>query len=122
MPAGGPINEHKRIAVYGTSGYVHWTMWGWDSFINGVYESGEHDYPEEDVLGQAAMCEAMLDWLEDDKAVHPLNLDGALLDFNVILALYASALNHRVIELPYEPEELLVPKLRDALPDGADAR
>ena len=115
VPRGGAIYQHKRIAVYGMKGYVHWTMWGWETFINGVYESGEHEYPEEDVLGQAGMCEAMFDWLEDDKAVHPLNLDGALVDFNVILALYASALNHTVVELPYEPEEQLVPKLRRAL-------
>ncbi len=115
VPRGDAIYQHKRIAVYGMSGYVHWTMWGWETFINGVYDSGEHEYPEQDVLGQAAMCDAMFDWLEDDKAVHPLNLDGALVDFNVILALYASALNHEVIELPYEPEVDLVQKLRNAL-------
>ncbi len=112
---GLPIHQHKRIAVYGMSGYVHWTMWGWETCVNGVYDSGEHNYPDEDVLGQAAMCDAMFDWLEDDSAVHPLNLDGALVDFNVILALYASALHHQVIELPYEPEERLVPKLREVL-------
>ena len=115
VPRGDAIYQHKRIAVYGMSGYLHWTMWGWETFIKGVYESGEHEYPAEDVLGQAAMCEAMFDWLEDDSAVHPLNLDRALVDFNVILALYASALNHQVIELPYEPEAQLVKKLRDAL-------
>ena len=115
VPRGDAIYQHKRIAVYGMSGYVHWTMWGWETFINGVYERGEHEYPEQDVLGQAALCDAMFDWLEDDKAAHPLNLDGALVDFNVILALYASALNHKVIELPYEPEADLVQKLRNAL-------
>ncbi len=112
---GGPIYHHKRIAVYGMKGYVHWTMWGWETFIDGVYESGDHEYPEEDVRGQAAMCEAMYDWLEDDSALHPLNLERALVDFNVILALYASSLNHRVIEIPYEPEPKLVEKLRQAL-------
>ena len=116
-----PIHKHKRIAVYGERGYVHWTMWGWETLIDGVYDSAEHDYPDEDVLGQAAMCEAMFDWLEDDSAVHPLNLAGALVDFNVILALYASALNHEVVELPYEPEAQLVAKLRKALAEGADA-
>ena len=115
VPGGSGIHQHKRIAVYGTRGYVHWTMWGWETLIDGVYESGEHDYPAEDVLGQAAMCQAMFDWLEDDSAVHPLNLDSALVDFNVILALYASALNRKVIDLPYEPEVQLVPKLRTAL-------
>ncbi|MCY4071628.1 MAG: Gfo/Idh/MocA family oxidoreductase [Chloroflexi bacterium] len=117
VPRGDAIYQHKRIAVYGMKGYIHWTMWGWETFINGAYDSGDHEYPEEDVLGQAAMTEAMFDWLEDDSAVHPLNLDRALVDFNVILALYASSLNHKVLELPYEPEADLVPKLRDALQD-----
>jgi predicted dehydrogenase len=115
VPRGDAIYQHKRIAVYGMKGYVHWTMWGWETFINGVYENGEHEYPDEDVLAQAAMCDAMFEWLEDDSKVHPLNLDGALVDFNVILALYASSLNHEVVALPYEPEADLVPKLRQAL-------
>ena len=65
--------------------------------------------------GRRAMCDAMFDWLEDDNAVHPLNLERALVDFNVILALYASSLNHEVVAIPYEPEADLVPKLRSAL-------
>ena len=65
--------------------------------------------------GKRGMCDAMFDWLEDDDKIHPLNLDAALVDFNVILALYASSLKHRVIELPYEPEPDLVAKLRRAL-------
>ena len=115
VPRGGPIYQHKRIAVYGMKGYVHWTMWGWETFINGAHESGEHEYPEEDALGQAGMCDAMFDWLDDDSAGHPLNLERALVDFNVILALYASSLNHEVVSIPYEPEADLVAKLRQAL-------
>ncbi len=117
VPRGDAIYQHKRIAVYGMSGYIHWTMWSWETFINGVYDSGVHEYPEEDVLGQAGLTEAMFDWLEDDAALHPLNLERALVDFNVILALYASSLKHKVLELPYEPEANLVAKLRDALQD-----
>ena len=115
VPRGDAIYQHKRIAVYGMKGYVHWTMWGWETYIDGVYQSGEHEYPDEDVLGQAAMCEAMFDWLEDDSALHPLNLERALVDFNVILALYASSLNHEIVAIPYEPEADLVAKLRSAL-------
>ena len=91
---------------------------GLGTFIDGVYESGEHEYPEEDVRGQAALCEAMIDWLDDDTAGHPLNIDAALSDFEVILALYTSALNHQVIELPFEPGPALVHQLRRALAEG----
>ena len=68
---GRPIHQHKRIAVYGARGYVHWTMWGWETLVDGQYDSGAHQYSDEDVLGQAAMTDAMFDWLEDDRALHP---------------------------------------------------
>ncbi len=109
------INHHKRIAVYGTRGAVHWTMWGWETLIDGVLESGEHDYGDEDIRGQAAMTEAMFDWLEDERATHPLHLGSALSDFSIILALYTSALQHQVVELPFEPEAGLIARLRAAL-------
>jgi len=110
-----PLHHHKRIAVYGTLGYVYWTMWGWETLIDGKREVGEHNYFEEDILGQAAMTEAMIDWLHDDTAVHPLNLENALSDFNIILGLYMSTLNHEVIDLPVQPDNDLIQKLRDTL-------
>lgn len=109
------INTHKRIAVYGTRGYVYWTMWSWETFLEGVSDAGTHAYPEEDILGQAGMTEAMFDWLEDDTAIHPLNLELALQDVNIILGMYMSALHHSVIDLPVEPEPDLIAKLRRQL-------
>ena len=108
----GKAHTHKRIAVYGTRGYVGWTMWSWETLVDGRHQSGAHAYPDEDILGQAAMTEAMFDWLEDEQCVHALNLDLALQDLNVILGLYMSALHHRVIDLPVEPEPKLIEKLR----------
>ena len=32
VPRGDAIYQHKRIAVYGMKGYVHWTMWGWETY------------------------------------------------------------------------------------------
>ena len=61
------------------------------------------------------MTEAMFDWLEDDKAVHPLNLRLALQDFNIILGMYMSALQHKVVSLPVEPEPDLLNQLRKRL-------
>ena len=110
----GSISQHKRIAVYGAKGYVHWTMWGWQTLIDGVYQSGNHEYPEEDILGQAAMTEAMFDWLENGN-IHPLNLDAALNDFNIILAIYMSGLQRKPIDLPVEPDTNLIFQLQNAL-------
>jgi predicted dehydrogenase len=111
----GPIYTHKRIAVYGARGYVAWSMASWETFIDGALEAGTHHYPDEDILGQAAMTEAMFDWLEDEDAVHPLNLNMALQDFSIILGMYMSALHHQVIDLPVEPEPDLIAKLRKRL-------
>ena len=115
VSADRPINQHKRIAVYGARGFVHWTMWGWETLIDGARQSGGHAYDDEDIRGQAAMTEAMFDWLEDEKAVHPLHLDSALRDFSIILALYTSALQRQVVEFPFVPQAELIARLRAAL-------
>jgi len=111
-------NVHKRIAVYGTRGYVHWTMWSWEVGIGGRVERGEHQYPDEDILGQAAMTEAMFDWLDDEAAVHPLNLAASLTDSNTVLGIYESALTHMPVDLPCEPRANLIDDLRRTLGQG----
>ncbi len=112
----GTINTHKRVAVYGTRGFVHWTMWSWEVGIDGKLKSGGHEYGEEDILGQAAMTEAMFDWLEDDKAVHPLCMDAALRDFEIMLAIYASGLSRQVVTLPAAPISDLIDTMRSVQP------
>lgn len=109
------IHTHKRVAVYGTRGYVHWTMWSWEIGIDGRVESGVHEYPDEDILGQARMTEAMFDWMEEEGARHALNLDAALTDFNTVLGVYVSALERRPVTLPVEAPDGLIDRLRTAL-------
>lgn len=115
LPGDERSNVHKQIAVYGTKGLVHWTMWSWESNIDGKYDSGSHIYQEEDILGQAAMTEAMFDWMEDDTKAHPLNLDSALQDFNIVLKIYMSALHHRIETLESEPDLNLIEQMRNLI-------
>jgi predicted dehydrogenase len=111
---------HKRIAAYGTEGFVEWQMEQWERGTRaGGYESAAHRYREEDLLGQRALTEALFDWLDDETRTHPNNLDTSLAEFNVVLGLYASALRRAPVALPYEPEEELLPALRAALADGS---
>ncbi len=84
------INHHKRIAVKGTEGELLWSMWGWQLTAGGVESSGKHDYFEEDILGQAAMVESMINWIEDDTYAMPLCLDNALADFEIVMGMYQS--------------------------------
>jgi hypothetical protein len=90
-------------------------MWSWELGQDGQLESGAHDYGAQDILGQAALTGAMFDWLLDDQAVHPLNLNRSLREFNLILGIYTSALHHEVVTLPVAPEPNLIAALRQGL-------
>ena len=108
--------HHKRVAVYGTHGFVHWTMAGWERLTpDGGYESGAHQYGPEDDLAQARLTEACFDWLEDDAKPHPTRLERSLAEFNVVLGIYTSALNHTPIELPFDPPDGLLDALKECL-------
>ena len=107
---------HKRIAVYGTKGFIHWCMSGWERFTpEGGYESGEHGYGEQDVLGQAGLTEDIFAWLKDDDCVHPTNLKQSLAEFNLLMGIYISGMTHKVIDLPCEIPDGLLDKLSDVL-------
>ncbi|MGB9594749.1 MAG: Gfo/Idh/MocA family protein [Candidatus Poribacteria bacterium] len=107
---------HKRIAVFGTKGFVHWTMVGWERFTQeGGYESGTHSYGEQDVKAQASLTDAAFEWLEDDNKPHPTRLEHSLTQFNIILGAYVSALEHRPVELPIEPPNGLMDALEARL-------
>ncbi len=113
---GGPIWSHKRIAIMGTRGLVHWTMKHWERTLpDGSIDKGDHIYGEEDILGQAKLVETMFDWLEDDKLVHPTNLEASLKQFNVILGIYLSAIHHRMITLPVQPEPDIIRRLKERI-------
>ena len=108
--------HHKRISVYGTRGFVQWTMASWERQTpEGGYESGTHQYGPEDDLAQARLTEAAFDWLEDERKPHPTRLEHSLAQFNVILGLYTSALDHKPVELPCDPPNGLLDALRARL-------
>ena len=111
---------HKQIAVYGSRGFVRWTMYSWERFTpDSGYEHGEHDYAEQDAAAQCGLTEAAVGWLEDPARTHPTNLHQSLAEFNVLLGLYASALRHEPIDLPFDPPADLLERLRDRIDQGA---
>ena len=100
------IYHHKRIAVYGTRGFVHWKMSGWERFSEADgYASGEHSYAEQDVRAQAALTDAAFEWAADPSRLHPTRLERNLQQFNVILGAYTSALESRPVDLPFDPPD-----------------
>ncbi len=105
----GPSWAHKRIAVYGTHGFIHWRMNAWErSLPDGTVERGQKNYAEEDRLGQANHTNALFDWLEDDSKLHPCNLTTSLDEWLVILAGYQSTIKARPVEMPFDPPEDLL--------------
>lgn len=109
-------HQHKRIAVYGTHGFVHWQMNFWERKLkDNKYECGEKSYGEEDLLGQKGLTEATFDWLEDEAKPHPNRLDVSLTEFSVILAIFESVVKRAPVDLPTEPPDGLLEALRAAL-------
>ncbi len=113
---GGGRYSHKRVAVYGTRGFVQWTMHWWErSTPEDGYERGEHNYGQQDVLAQAALTDAAFEWVEDDSKPHPTRLERALAKFNALLGVYVSALNHTPVSLPFEPPDGIMTALKERL-------
>lgn len=108
-----PNWSHKRIAVYGTHGFRHWKMNGWEkSLPDGTVEKQEMDYATEDVQAEAALINSIFDWLEDDSKVSPTNLKTALDEWLVILAGYMSTVEARPIDLPFDPPDDLLDRFK----------
>jgi len=108
-----PLWGHKRLAVYGTHGFVQWWTQGWErSLGDGQVERGSHTYAEEDVLGQAGLTNAVLDWLDDGRKVAPTNLATSLDEWLVILAGDLSSVEARPVDFPFDPPDDLLPRLK----------
>ena len=117
ISAGTPFYLHKRIAVYGTRGFVHWTMVGWESFTaDGGYAHGTHDYEQEDDRAQAALTDSAFGLM--DPEAHPTRLELSLVQFNAVLGAYVSALRREPVDLPCDPPDGLVESLRSVLSDS----
>jgi predicted dehydrogenase len=112
-PDSGRPWMQKRIAVYGTHGFLHWRMDAWErSLPDGTVARGQKSYREEDLQGQANLTNALFDWLEDDTKGHPNNLGTSLDEWLTILGGYASGVSGRPIDLPFDPPEDLLDQIR----------
>ena len=110
------IYGHKRVFVAGTKGFVHWRFSSWErATLDSGYESGSLNYGEQDVIAQSNFTEAIFDWLDDEKNVHPTHLKQSLAENNLILGMYYSGITNQIIDLPFEPPDGLMDMLREQL-------
>ena len=107
---------HKRVFVIGTEGFVHWRFSSWERATQkGGYEGGPLNYGEQDVEAQGNLTEAVFDWLDDEKNVHPTHLKQSLAEFNLLLGMYHSGTTNQIIDLPFDPPDGLMDTLREQL-------
>ena len=113
------IYKHCRVAAYGESGYMRFEEFGgWEIFSKEKienYQTTPDEWRENNDLAQARLTEAMFDWIEDDTRPVETNLKLALHQFNAILGIYASAISHKPIDIPFDPPTDLDSQLREVL-------
>jgi len=104
-----PFYMHKRIEVFGEAGRAEWNMFFSDICCKGKCRKKEHDYRTEDLPAQARMINAMFDWMENDDKIHPLNINRALAEFEILLAAYISVIKKQPVSFPlvYSGESII---------------
>ena len=112
--------QHCRVAAYAERGRTLYEEFGrWEIVSPDGVEGGRitdrETWTEGNHAAQANLTNAMFDWLEDDAKPAGTNLKLSLHQWNAALALYASAVYRKPIDLPFEPPDDLWQKLTEAL-------
>ncbi len=112
--------KHCRVAAYAEGGRTLYEEFGrWEVVSRDGAEGGHIANHDEWLAGnhaaQAALTNAMFDWLEDERRPVGTNLKRALAQWNVILGLYASAVERRPVDLPFDPADDLWERLGESL-------
>ena len=113
--------QHVRLAAYAERGRVLWEEFGkWeivgpDGTQTGTF-GGSEAWVDGNLRAQAEFHNAMFDWIEDDASIPGTNLKQSLHEWEVILALYLSALDRTPVSLDtFDPPEDLFDRLKSAL-------
>lgn len=117
---GDTVWQHCRVAAYAERGHVLWEEFrNWEialpEGVERAYQGDSDHWMAGNHAAQAALTEAMFDWIEDDDRPAGTNLKLGLHQWQVVLALYASALWRKPVELPFDPPDDLFPQLAQAL-------
>ena len=125
MKCGDPETDwqHVRASAYADNGRVNYEEFGkWEivsptDTISGDF--GDMDsWRQNNLLAQAEFHKAMFAWLDDDSCVPGTNLKQSLHEWKVVLALYASALYRKPIEINnFNPPHDLFDQLLTVLKD-----
>ena len=113
------IYKHCRVAAYGEQGRTLFEEFNrWEIVTDQSARCGvqtPESWREKNDQAQALLTEAMLTWIEDETRPVETNLKLALHQFNAVLGIYASAISHTPIDLPFHPSADLDLQLREVL-------
>jgi predicted dehydrogenase len=105
-----------RVGVQGTTGFAEaLTGGGWRAVTPEGASSGEGCMNYD--LDMPPYVDAMADWLDDDRKVHPCNGESAYKGFEIAMAMLRSVVERGQISLPLGPGEPELEALARVLPD-----
>ena len=105
-----------RIGAQGSEGFAETlTGGGWRAVTrNGVMSGpGSMDYEHD----MGPYVQEMVDWLDDEKKVHPCNGESAYKDLEIMMAMCRSVVQRGKVKLPLGPGEPELEALKRVLPD-----
>lgn len=106
--------QHVHVSAYADKGRVEWQEFGkWEIVAPDGERRGtcadDGGWAHNNLVAQAAFHKAMFAWLTDDAAAPGTNLNQSLHECAVVLALYQSAVEGRMIEMvEFDPPDDLV--------------
>jgi hypothetical protein len=111
--------KHCRVVAYGDQGHVLYEEFGrWEIVSPKGKVTGHADdlgWAGGNDLAQAALTDAMFEWLEDSGKPVGTSLTRSLAQWNAVLGLYASTIWRRPVPLPFDPPNDLWEQLAVAL-------
>ena len=105
----------SRLTLYGSEGYAYAECngnWGICSKkTKGRLTTGkDRGYPLAELDAQIEYAKDFAIWMDQDDSIHPCNIDTAFHGYQVLEAIYYSALYHQKVDLPFidTKEDLLL--------------
>ncbi len=113
--------QHVRVAAYADKGRTVFEEFGkWEIVSPHGVEGGDYGgmetWNKNNHVAQAGFHKAMFEWQKEDGRIPGTNLKQSLHEWSVILALYQSALEKRIIDMKnFDPPQDLIEKLKAVL-------
>ena len=121
--------SNVRVGAYFDKGRVEWGEFArWEIVGPGGSQSGHwgadlDEAMEKNLVGQAAFHRSIFHWLEHDDDPSPTSLAVSLEEWRTVLALYASAVWRRPVEMDgFEPPKDLYTRLETSLMENEGER